>query len=107
MSQINQIKPLVFKVTGNEPPKLSLEAASPDVPTESTLLVSLDDTEYEALQLELDLFPLRDGEEVCYSTGAHIRIIPLQGAAPKECQVTFSSGKTLSQDKIKTLKEYK
>jgi hypothetical protein len=78
--------PFVFKVTSQDEGKLSLEAQHPSTPYTDTLITHLTPKTdiSEALQLELELFPLVEGETINYSQGASIRVIPLAPAPAPE-----------------------
>lgn len=66
--------PFVFKVKSSDSSTVQLEAASSNTPYFQVLAAPTQDLE-GAMQLELDLFPLQDGEEINFTPGAHIRII--------------------------------
>jgi hypothetical protein len=77
--------PFVFKVTAQDGGKLSLEAQAPTTQYTDTLVTHLTpNTDISgALQLELELFPLIEGETINFSQGASIRVIPLAPIKPK------------------------
>jgi hypothetical protein len=68
----------VFKVLSQTGSKVSLEAASPDRDCNTTIYTHVPNNGDESLQLELDLFPLREGEEINFTPNAHIRICNIQ-----------------------------
>jgi hypothetical protein len=76
--------PFVFKVTSSTDKRVQLEAAAPSTPYQTTLITSLTPPELlpEALQLELDLSPLQEGEQLNFVNGDMIRVIALPTPAP-------------------------
>lgn len=88
-----------FKVIRHEPPKLQLEAEHQNNHTQvaATILTS-DPVDLEAFQLELDLFPVQEGEQFKLDSGSSIRLIPIQSKGGDVCQI---GGEKKSQIKVK------
>lgn len=81
-----------FKVLRHEPPTVQLEAETqyPGREVAATIFTS-DPVDTEALQLELELFPVQEGEQFKFDAGSSIRLIPIQAKGVGVCPMPSSN----------------